>query len=135
MGAASFVAGYITYALLCKGHLLFYGDVGKYYLLYQIIGSIVGLIVSYYVNKNWTFRHQTKKEEKYFRKFLAVYLIGFFINIGLVYYFVDVATWLPPILYKQRLFLAPIFATGVSSIVNFFASNKLVFKVEQIEED
>ncbi|MDZ4758248.1 MAG: GtrA family protein [Bacteroidota bacterium] len=135
VGAASFVAGYITYAVLCELHLMMYHDVKKYYLIYQVIGSIVGLFVSYVVNKNWTFRHQTHKEKKYFRKFAMVYAIGFFINIALVYYFVDIADYLPGYLHKNRLFLAPIFATVISSGINFLASNKLVFKVEDVEEE
>lgn len=63
VGAASFVAGYITYAVLCELHLMVYHDVKKYYLIYQVVGSIVGLFVSYAVNKNWTFRHQTQKKK------------------------------------------------------------------------
>ncbi len=135
VGAASFVAGYITYAVLCELHLMVYHDVKKYYLIYQVVGSIVGLFVSYAVNKNWTFRHQTQKKKSYFGRFALVYAIGFLINIALVYYFVDIADYLPAYLHKNRLFVAPIFATVISSGVNFLASNKLVFKVEDVEDE
>lgn len=135
VGAASFIAGYITYAVLCEIHLMMYQDVKKYYLIYQVVGSVVGMFVSYVVNKNWTFRHQTQSKKNYFGRFAIVYAIGFLINIGLVYYFVDVADYLPKYLHKNRLFLAPIFATVISSTINFLASNRLVFKVEDVEEE
>lgn len=139
VGALSFLAGYLTYVVFCELHLIFYRDVKKYYLLYQILGSFVGFLVSYYVNKNWTFRHQTQKGKKYFGRFTVVYVIGFLINIGLVYYIVDVADYLEGLLstfiYEKRLFWAPVVATVVSSAINFLTSNKLVFRVQDLDEE
>lgn len=50
---------------------------------------LVGTIISYLGNKTWTFRHRGKISSS-FIKFLLTYLFGYFLNLLLLFYFVDI---------------------------------------------
>jgi putative flippase GtrA len=128
VGGLAFAASYLTYFGFCQYHLTKAPDVKQYYLIYKTLGDIVGLIVGFYINKYWTFRHEKRPDQNYFGKYFGVYLVTFFIGLGVIFIIIEYMPFVP-----YRLYVAPLVATGVGAILNFIGTNNLVFKVADKE--
>lgn len=129
-GGAAFGVSYLIYVYLVNRELKASGTADDVYLIYKTLGDIAGLMVSFLVNKYWTFRHQRQQGKKYFTGYFMVYFITFFLNIGITKVIVDYLTFLPDL----RLYFAPIISTGICAVINFLATNNLVFKVAVEDE-
>jgi putative flippase GtrA len=62
--------------------------VGLNYTIALTFGSICGIICSYFLNRFWTFK-STKKVAEELPKFLSVYGVSYFLNLGLLILFVE----------------------------------------------
>lgn len=58
----------------------------------NVIGYGVGLIQSYFLNKNFTFNSDSKSKLEALR-FLLVFLISYLSNLGALLFFIKVAGW------------------------------------------
>jgi putative flippase GtrA len=91
------------------------------YVVASGIGYITGLILGYYLNRNWTFAteksHNQKRRE--FVIYITVYLISLVLSLLLVALLVDVLRFNP--------LLANVFAIGLSTITNFIGLKLVVF--------
>ena len=94
---------------------------GVYYILANIIGYSLGIINSFYWNKNWVFQVNSK-QRNIFMKFVLVNLITLVINT-LILYLLNHYLHIHP-------YLAQIIATGVGLVFNFFLNKKWTFEDE-----
>lgn len=92
--------------------------VGINYLLANIIAYGLGVINSYYWNKNWVFQ-STSGHLKLFWKFVIVNLITLAVNTLSLYLFVDYLGIHPVI--------GQIFSIGVGMVLNYLLNQKWTF--------
>ena len=95
---------------------------------------VLGIVSSYMLNKHWTFsagsREYVKKE---IAGFLVVSLVGFVLNVGLDYFFVNMvgSFWnMKPILWAQ---FSAVLAAAIAMFWNFLGYKFIVFKVKTAE--
>jgi len=88
------------------------------YIIANIMGYTLGVLNSYYWNKNWVFEaEQTQKH--IFTKFVVVNLITLSLNTFILYVLVDDMDFNP--------FLSQIVATGAGLLFNFILNKKWTF--------
>lgn len=91
--------------------------------LAKMISYTVGVINSFFWNRNWTFRSKVNPWRA-FLPFLAISLVGVGVNAGV---FAMSSRFLPlPAPWGEWVALA--LATGASLVWNFIASKKIVFR-------
>jgi putative flippase GtrA len=101
-------------------------DVGSYFLILKAlphdyskgISFLLGTIVAYFINKNWTFEKKTKAYEE-MGKFAILYLSTLGANVLVNRIVLNLF---------QSTFLAFLLATGVSTVLNFIGQKCWVFK-------
>lgn len=91
---------------------------GANYIIANSIGYALGVLNSYYWNKNWVFG--ADQAQKYiFTKFILVNLLTLGINTVILYVLVDYMNINP--------FLAQIVATGAGLLFNFILNKRWTF--------
>lgn len=93
-------------------------ELGVQYLVANIIAYFLGVLNSYYWNKNWVFQ-STSKHRKLFSKFIVVNLITLMFNTGSLYIFVDYLRFHPVI--------GQIISIGIGMVINFILNKKWTF--------
>lgn len=92
---------------------------------------VLGIVSSYLLNKHWTFSADSKKDaKKEITRFVFISLIGFSLNIGLDYVFVNMvgSFWnMKPILWAQ---FSAVLAGAITMSWNFLGYKFIVFKVK-----
>lgn len=83
---------------------------------------IVGVLINYTVNKNWTFGLSGNRIST-MTKFFITYFAGYFLNIGMLTLFVDHMDYSPA--------WVQFFAIGVLVIYYFVMNKYFIFKTEQ----
>jgi len=106
---------YIYFLLTRKLHL--------YYLLANTICFFIGVTVSFFLNKKWTFRNKERQTHRQYLKFWLMALCGLGLNAIIIFLLVDYAH-----LYD---FFAMVIATGIILFWNFFMGKHWVFKISQ----
>jgi putative flippase GtrA len=115
-------------------------------LLSKAIGYIMGFFVGFTMNKFWTYIDQTDDGEKYLLKYILVYGITFVVYLTLNFVFdhfihpneylskipfnlgfVEIADWLD----SNGPLVSNVLAIFINIFLNFFGTNKLVFKVPE----
>lgn len=104
----------ISYNILVYFHV--------YYVVANIIGYLLGVLNSYFWNKNWVFENRSKGNVV-FLKFLLVNLLTLGSNTLLLFYFVESI--------KMSPILAQILSTGIGMLVNFSLNKYWTFKNKQ----
>lgn len=115
-------------------------------LVSKAIGYIMGFFVGFTLNKFWTYIDQTEEDEKYLLKYILVYAVTFVIYLMVNFVFdhflypnqwfaaiaaqldmAFVAAWLN----KNGPLVSNVLAIFINIFLNFFGTNKLVFKVPE----
>lgn len=109
-GGVNAVLAYGVYALLVKLNLN--------YLVAGTLSFILGTSFGYLVNSKYTFKRDISHH--LYLKYLIIYIISYFLNLGLLYLFVDI--------FHISSYLAPVFCMGVMAIVNYFLVRIVLFK-------
>ena len=92
-----------------------------HYVVSSGIGYVIGLLVGYLFNRNWTFTDDKSDEKtKEFVLYIAVYGVSLLLSLGTIALLVDSLAWNP--------LLANVIAIGVSTITNFVGLKFFVFK-------
>ncbi|MGF9963871.1 GtrA family protein [Bacillus rhizoplanae] len=104
----------ITYMILVK--------LGVYYIAANTIAYLLGVVNSYYWNKNWVFQ-ATNNSLSIFMKFTVVNLIVLGFNTLSLFILVDK--------FSIHEFIAQIFAIGVGMFINFFLNKTWTFDKEK----
>lgn len=95
--------------------------VGLWYLISSSIAFIIAVVVSFTLQKFWTFRHkETKGMHGQATVYLLIALAGLAVNDGLMYLFVSVL--------GIHYLLGQILSGGIIACFNYFLYAKLVFK-------
>src|SRR5688572_6942295 len=81
------------------------------YLVAQVISYLAGLVLGFVLNRNWTFSSHLEEDEKYFTRYLLVYLV----SLGLS----NVFLWLLVENLNFESWFANILATVLSTATNF----------------
>lgn len=112
-----------TAAFVNTGLLYLFTDIfGLYYLLSGVISFSIAVIVSFILQKRWTFEDQTTHTtRKKFVIFVVIAVINLIANTFLLYAFTD---W-----FGLYHIYSQILASGIVAIWSFFIY-KIVFKLE-----
>lgn len=112
VGVISTIANYGLFTLLLKVFVL-------HYILSAVAGYMTGLVLGFFLNKNWTFVAQIDRQRSYLFLYFVVYIISL------------IFSQLFLILLVEKLELDPllanVFAIGLSTISNFIGTNYFVF--------
>lgn len=105
--------------------LLRYG--GVHYLLASSAGFVVGIFVSYFLNRAFTFRSNAEDRRREFLLYVSVCLVSLGLSILTLRTCVD--------LLMMNPLLGNLFAIGVSTVSNFAGAKILIFKSSHIPRD
>ncbi|MBQ3552391.1 MAG: GtrA family protein [Clostridia bacterium] len=117
--------------------LVLNGVLGWYYPA-KIIGYCAGVLNSYLLNSNWTFRAERKKDAREIISFLIVNLVVLGISLGLMKLFRDallldawwmslgLPAWITGIIDGERACM--LLSTVICLIVNFIGNKLIVFR-------
>lgn len=115
-------------------------------LVSKAIGYIMGFFVGFTLNKFWTYIDQTEEDEKYLLKYVMVYGVTFVVYLLVNFvmdHFIHPNEWfanfaaqvnLPTIsdwLMVNGPLVSNVLAIFINIFLNFFGTNKLVFKVPE----
>ena len=115
-------------------------------LMSKAIGYVMGFFVGFTLNKFWTYIDQTEEDEKYLLKYVMVYGITFvvYLLVNFVFdhilqpnqWFASMATqmefdFIATYLTENGPLVSNILAIFINIFLNFFGTNKLVFKVPE----
>lgn len=75
------LVGVLNTALHFAVFYALYSLLGLYYLLASTIGYVAGLINSYILNRNWTFRSHDADQKREFARFIWVNLLSLGVNL------------------------------------------------------
>lgn len=115
-------------------------------LVSKAIGYVMGFFVGFTLNKFWTYIDQTEGDEKYLLKYILVYAVTFviFLTINFVFdHFLHPNLWLAQLteglmenklsnwLIENGTLVSLVMAIFINIFLNFFGTNKLVFKVPE----
>ena len=109
----------ILNTLITIGSYMLFVYLGMNYIIANVIGYGIGVINSYYWNKNWVFQ-VSSNQRNIFVKFVVVNLITLVINTLALYILANYLDMHP--------YLAQIFATGFGLLINFFLNKKWTFE-------
>lgn len=115
---------------IASGILAVTSDFSSYYLLLEHLSTdaaksisfIIGSIVSFFMNKLWTFESQAKIHSALL-PFIALYSLTFIANVS--------ANHLILLIFNNMSVLAFLIATGTSTVLNFIGMKFWVFKVAE----
>ena len=94
--------------------------VGFYYIISGIIAFCGAVVVSFFMQKKWTFQdHSTEDTHKKFAIFVTIAFINLVINTGLLYLFTDI--------FHSHYLLSQIFVSGIVAVWSYFIY-KVVFR-------
>lgn len=117
-------------------------------LLSKAIGYVMGFFVGFTLNKLWTYVDQTEEDEKYLVKYIMVYAITFviYLVVNFVFdHFLHPNEWFANLsasmkfetstawLMENGPLVSNVLAIFINIFLNFFGTNKLVFKVPEPE--
>ena len=87
-------------------------------------GFLMGTLVTYFLNKFWTFQKPQREWQEVLR-FIGVYAISMGINIGINHWVLETTLALKN---EHSLLIAFLCATAVSTVFNFICLKLVVFK-------
>ncbi len=111
-GLLNTLATYITSIILLKIFNLFL-------VLSNFFGYIVGIIVSFYLNRNFVFKSKEAKIKKQFYKFIFACIVSYFINLIFLIIFSYV--------FEFNAYISQILSMMTYSLSFYFLSNKYIF--------
>jgi len=104
---------------------------GAYAAVFSVISFLVANVNSYHMNKNWTFRWNSKNAK--YRKYLKLSIVGVAANLAFVYFFTEFV--------RQDQFssivwlnISKLTATVQAAFINYYNFNNQVFTNPQVNE-
>lgn len=93
---------------------------GVNYRLALILEYVFGIIFSFIMNKNITFKHITGNTVKMFIKMVLTYIVTFGVNMGILSLFVEIL--------QLNEYLSQFIALGIVSVLSFILQKIIVFR-------
>lgn len=113
------VIGIISTILNYTSFFIFYKYFKIYYLLSSTLGFILGLVIGFYFNKQWTFEYKGNNKN-IFIKYLTLYLISLIISQIFLYTLVSYLYIIP--------LIGNIFCICISTAINFIGLRMYIFR-------
>lgn len=114
------IVGIISTAINYICFLLLYKTFFFHYILSSTIGYLIGLLLGYFINKNWTFVEKIEIKESYIVKYFFAQIIGLVICQLILLTLVEMLLLNP--------LLANFFALAIATIVCFILIDSYVFR-------
>ena len=111
-GLINSLATYITSIILLKVFNLFL-------VISNFLGYVVGIFVSFYLNRNFVFKSKEAKIKKQFYKFIFACVVSYFINLIFLILF--------SYIFQFNDYLSQILSMATYSLSFYFLSNKYIF--------
>jgi len=111
-GLINSLATYITSIILFKVFNLFL-------VISNFLGYVVGIFVSFYLNRNFVFKSKEAKIKKQFYKFICACLVSYFINLIFLIIF--------SYIFQLNAYLSQILSMIIYSLSFYIFSNKYIF--------
>lgn len=92
----------------------------QYYMMGQTIGYLAGIGNSFFLNSHFVFCKKSDKKFNAFLKMCGCYGITYFIQIGLLYLFVETL--------KVPALIGPVFAIIITTPINFLLNKLWTFR-------
>jgi putative flippase GtrA len=99
--------------------------VGINHFIALCIDYSCGITISFFMNKKFTFKIESKADIGMFLKMIIAYVPTFIVNAGLLWLFVN--------MWGMNKYLSQIIALGIVSLFSFFMQHKFVFKSHKKE--
>jgi putative flippase GtrA len=100
--------------------------VGLFYLMSKAISFLVGMVVSFYFNKTFTFKNTSDKVHYQLASFSIVAFTQYLLTLGLMYVFVDMIFDNSTNVY---LIISQIIVAFIGFIYAFLLNKSLTFKI------
>ena len=113
VGGVSTIINYASFVFMYKA-LQFH------YIFSSSVGYLIGLLLGYYLNKNWIFFQKVIIGKSYVVKYSVAQLAGLFFSQVLLWSLVEILCFGP--------LLANLIALGLASIASFILIDLFVFK-------
>ncbi len=118
VGCSNAVVTLIIYNII----VFFFGE--GCYIVGQTLGYIAGIINSYFWNSRLVFENTDQPKTKSFFKMFICYLVTYFLQIGLLYAFVN--------FFKLSAFISPILAILITTPINFIINKLWAFNEHKL---
>ena len=82
-----------------------------HYTLASIIGFVVAVTWSFFINRKWTFKHNSGDKKKQYLTFFIISIIGMGINLALLSFFIEV--------FKIYDIIAQLICSVIVAFINF----------------
>ena len=90
------------------------------YLIFgNFIGYLIGIFVSFYLNRNFVFKSKDKKIRKQILNFICAFLISYLINLT----FLIIFTYI----FSVSYYISQILSMATYSLSFYYLSNKYIF--------
>lgn len=100
------------------------------YWISTFLGNAVGAIVSFTLNRSYTFKINSPMPKSFF-KFVLVVIICYVISYQLGKILIDLSIKNISLTPKIETDLAVIFSTGLYTIINYFCQKHFVFSIKE----
>lgn len=90
------------------------------YLVSNLVSFSSGTVVTYYLQKNWTFRYKTERSIEVFQRYLIAVVLTYAFNNLLLFVFVGGLS--------LNVFLAKVFQIVLSTFFAYTVNSRYVFK-------
>ncbi len=104
------------------------GSLGVFYMLALAISYLISTVISFFLNKRYTFRNTYKKVHFQLASFVAVAIAGLAINEAIVY---GLAHYVFGSNASLALMAARVIATFIAFVWNFMINKRVTFQVFQ----
>jgi len=91
-----------------------------HYLLASMSGIVIGSIVIFFINRQWTFNQKSGKINRQRNRFIILIATSYILNGCCIYFLTEFIQIIPEI--------SQVFTIGVTTTYNFLLSNFWVFK-------
>ena len=112
VGLLNTLATYITSIIFLKIFNLFL-------FISNLLGYLVGICISFYLNRNFVFKSKESKIKKQFYKFISACLVSYFINLIFLIIFAYI--------FQFNDYFSQILSMAAYSLSFYFLSNKYIF--------
>ncbi len=111
-----------TAAIVNLGLIYILTDIARlHYLISGIFAFSCGVVVSFIMQKRWTFQdHSTEETHRKFAVYVVIAIINLAVNTSLLYIFTDI--------FRFYYMISQFLASGIVALWSYFIYKKLVFK-------
>jgi len=90
-----------------------------YLVVGNLIGVLLGILASFYLNRNFVFKSKVNKIKKQMLKFIFAFIVSYFINLIFLIIFIYILSF--------SFYISQILSMGIYSLSFYYLSNKYIF--------